>query len=87
MSQPNVEKEAGPPANSDTPIEEAPVGEKRVREYKDFGHEKEDKPTRTFLSLGLRVHFSGLTSILQMPILKCQGYDSFHFLPKSVTRI
>jgi H+-transporting ATPase len=51
MSQPIVEKEAGPP------IEEAPASEKRVREYKDFGHDEEVKPARTFLSLGLRVDF------------------------------
>jgi len=44
MSQPNVEKEAGPPAQADTPVEEAPVNEKRVREYKDFGHD-EVKPS------------------------------------------
>jgi len=40
MSQPNVEKEAGPPAQTSTPIEEAPVKEKKVREYKEFGHEE-----------------------------------------------
>lgn len=50
MSQPNVEKEAGPPADSGTPVkEEPPVNEKRVREYKDFGHDEEAKPARTFL--------------------------------------
>jgi H+-transporting ATPase len=43
MSQPNVEKEAGPPADLDTPTEEKPAPEKRVREYKDFGHEEEAK--------------------------------------------
>jgi hypothetical protein len=82
MSQPNVEKEAGPPAHSDTSIEEKPATEKKVREYKEFGHD-EAKPTRTFLSLGLRVNFSGLTSILQMPMSTCQGYDSFPFFPKA----
>lgn len=46
MSQPIVEKEAGPPAQSDTPVGEVPVSEKRVREYKDFGHD-EAKPSRT----------------------------------------
>jgi hypothetical protein len=63
MSQPNVEKEAGPPAQSDTPVGDAPVSEKKVREYKDFGHE-DVKPTRTFLRLafftslfGLDLHF------------------------------
>ncbi len=50
MSQPNVEKEAGPPAHSDTPIEEAPVSEKKVREYKEFVHD-EVKPSREFLFL------------------------------------
>ena len=57
MSQPNVEKEAGPPADLDTPTEEKPAPEKRVREYKDFGHEEEAKAARKFLSLGLRVDF------------------------------
>lgn len=37
---PSVEKEAGPPATTDT-IEP----EKKKREYKDFGHD-EEKPTR-----------------------------------------
>ncbi|KAF8269467.1 plasma-membrane proton-e [Lactarius quietus] len=37
MSQSIAEKEAGPPA--DTPVEEVPK-EKRVREYKDFGHDE-----------------------------------------------
>jgi hypothetical protein len=50
MSQPNVEKEAGPPAQSDSPVGEEIVSEKKVREYKDFGHD-EVKATRTF-SLG-----------------------------------
>jgi len=40
MSQPNIEKEAGPPSQTDPAVEEAPVNEKRVREYKDFGHEE-----------------------------------------------
>ncbi|KAN0113994.1 plasma-membrane proton-e [Russula decolorans] len=44
MSQPNVEKEAGTPAQSDTPIEEKPANEKKVREYKEFGHDEEAKP-------------------------------------------
>lgn len=57
MSQPIVEKEAGPPADSDTPIEEKPAPEKRVREYKEFGHDEEAKAARTFPSLGLRVGF------------------------------
>lgn len=57
MSQPIVEKEAGPPAHSDTPIEEKPTSEKKVREYKEFGHDVEAKPARSFLSLGLRVDF------------------------------
>ncbi len=57
MSQPIVEKEAGPPANSDTPIEEAPAKEKKVRHYKEFGHDEEAKAARTFLSFGLRVDF------------------------------
>jgi len=50
MSLPTVEKEAGPPAQSDTPVGEVPVSEKKVREYKDFGHE-DAKPTRTFSRL------------------------------------
>lgn len=49
MSQPIVEKEAGPPAQSDTPIEENSASEKKVREYKEFGHDEEDKPARKFL--------------------------------------
>lgn len=57
MSQPNVEKEAGPPANSDTPIEETSANEKKVREYKDFGHDEAAKPSRTFLSPEFRVYF------------------------------
>jgi len=40
MSQPIVEKEAGPPAQPETPVEEPPAKEKRVREYKDFGHDE-----------------------------------------------
>jgi H+-transporting ATPase len=57
MSQPIVEKEAGTPAQSDKPVGDAPVSEKRVREYKDFGHD-EVKPTRTFFRLAfLRVIF------------------------------
>ena len=51
MSQPIVEKEAGSPAQPETPVEEAPATEKRVREYKDFGHD-EVKATRK-LSLGV----------------------------------
>lgn len=50
MSQPIIEKEAGQTAQSSTPIEEAPVNEKRVREYKDFGHD-EVKATRTCYNL------------------------------------
>ena len=46
MSQPIVEKEAGPPVQPETP-DEAPEGEKRVRNYKDFGHD-EIKATRMF---------------------------------------
>jgi len=62
MSQPNVEKEAGPPAQADTPVEEAPVNEKKVREYKDFGHD-EVKPTRTSrLVVSSTRLFPGLTS-------------------------
>ena len=57
MSQPIVEKEAGPPAQSDTPVGEVPVSEKRVREYKDFGHDEAAKPSRTFLSPEFRVDF------------------------------
>lgn len=38
MSQPIVEKEAGPPAQVDTPVEEVPAEKKR--EYKDFGHDE-----------------------------------------------
>lgn len=45
MSQQSIEKEAGPPAQADTPVEEIAV-EKKKREYKDFGHD-EEKPTRT----------------------------------------
>lgn len=62
MSQPIVEKEAGPPAQSDTPVE-TPDNEKKVREYKDFGHD-EAKATRTLsymtffaLFFGLDLHF------------------------------
>ena len=62
MSQPIAEKEAGPPAQSDTPVGEAPVNEKRVREYKDFGHD-EVKATRTFSRLVFSHDFSDLTSI------------------------
>ncbi len=63
MSQPAVEKEAGPPAHSDAPIDETPVHEKRVREYKEFGHD-EVKPTRTFLTLlPSPRQVSGLTSV------------------------
>jgi len=57
MSQPIVEKEAGSPDHSDTPIEEKPATKKRVREYKEFGHDEEAKAARKFLSLGLRVDF------------------------------
>jgi H+-transporting ATPase len=47
MSQPVVEKEAGPPAQVETPVEDVPH-EKKVREYKDFGHD-EVKATRKLL--------------------------------------
>lgn len=86
MSQPNIEKEAGPPAQADTPVEETPVNEKRKREYKDFGHD-EVKATRTFYrSLALLTRlFSGLTAVSKMPMLTCQGYDSLlkHRIPAS----
>jgi hypothetical protein len=49
MSQP-VEKEAGPPV--ETPVEEVPH-EKKVREYKDFGHD-EVKATRMLLLRSFR---------------------------------
>ena len=42
MSDPVAEKEAGPPASTDTP----PATEPRKRVYKDFEHD-EEKPTRT----------------------------------------
>ena len=58
MSQPNVEKEAGSPAQPD-PVEVAP--EKKVREYKDFGHD-EVKATRTFCLQLFAPRFSALTS-------------------------
>lgn len=57
MSQPIVEKEAGPPVQSDTPIDEKPANEKKVREYKEFGHDDEVKAARVFISLGLCVDF------------------------------
>ena len=51
MSDPQVEKEAGPtPPAAETPTQEP---EKRKREYKEFG-EEEDKPTRTCFT---RPHF------------------------------
>lgn len=75
MSQPIVEKEAGPPAQVDTPVEEVPAEKKR--EYKDFGHD-EIKATR-MLSLRRFVRrLSDLTSDVfppQMPMLTCQRYD------------
>ena len=46
MSDPQVEKEAGPtPPAAETPTQEP---EKRKREYKDFGHDHDDKPTRKY---------------------------------------
>lgn len=60
MSQPIVEKEAGPPAQPDTPVEEV-TQEKKVREYKDFGHD-EVKATRTLLSRRFVHRLSDLTS-------------------------
>jgi hypothetical protein len=42
MSQPIVEKAAGPPKISDDD------GEKRKREYKDFGHDDVPKATRVY---------------------------------------
>ncbi|KAI0063921.1 plasma-membrane proton-e [Artomyces pyxidatus] len=55
MSQPIAEKEAGPPAQPDTPVEEKSESngvseepEKKKREYKDFGHD-EVKATRMVL--------------------------------------
>jgi hypothetical protein len=64
MSQPNIEKEAGPPAQSSTPVEEAPVHEKKVREYKDFGHD-EVKATRTCYNFVLYARLCpGLTSVI-----------------------
>jgi hypothetical protein len=47
MSQPIVEKEAGPPAQSETETpNDSSQGEKKTHQYKDFGHD-EAKPTRT----------------------------------------
>lgn len=46
MSQPIAEKEAGPPR---TPDEGPDDGEKKKREYKDFGHDEEPKATRAYL--------------------------------------
>ena len=43
MSDPKVEKEAGP---AEPAKETTPEPEKKKREYKDFG-EEDDKPTRT----------------------------------------
>ena len=60
MSQPIIEKEAGPPAQTSTPVEEAPVNEKKVREYKELGHE-EAKPTRMCSLLVSARLFPGLT--------------------------
>ena len=52
MSQPKVEKEAGPPVPEITPANPdtvSPTEEKKKREYKDFGHD-EEKATRKLLS-------------------------------------
>ena len=50
MSDPNVEKEAGSTqeSNPDVNQPDAPEPEKRKREYKDFGHDHDDKPTRKY---------------------------------------
>ena len=76
MSHPNVEKEAGPPAQPDTPVEEVPAKEKKVREYKDFGHD-EVKATRTLSLQRFARRLSALTSdnFPQMLMSICQGYD------------
>jgi hypothetical protein len=48
MSQPIVEKEAGPPK---IPDDQSPDdGEKRKREYKDFGHDDAPKATSAYFS-------------------------------------
>jgi hypothetical protein len=80
MSLPIVEKEAGPPAQSETPVE-APVNEKKVREYKDFGHD-EAKATRTLsymtfsaLFFGLDLHFH------RCPCRHVKGAINFFFFP------
>lgn len=46
----NVEKEPGPDSPEQAVVETPVDGEKKKREYKDFGHEDE-KPTRMFLTL------------------------------------
>ena len=46
MSDPQVEKEAGP---AEPVQEKTPEPEKKKREYKDFG-EEDEKPTRTFFA-------------------------------------
>ena len=74
MSQPIVEKEAGPPAQVDTPVEEIPA-EKKVREYKDFGHD-EVKASRMLSLHRFVCRLSDLTSdVSQMPMSICQRYD------------
>ncbi len=52
MSDPVVEKEAGSTEPAQAP---APEPEKKKRQYKDFGHDEEDKPSRTCIS-----HLAGL---------------------------
>jgi hypothetical protein len=81
MSQPNVEKEAGPPAQTSTPIEEAPVKEKKVREYKEFGHE-ETKATRMCSRLTSACPCPGLTSGARCQCGHVTGTIFSHFSPK-----
>ena len=47
-AEPKVEKEAGPPAEVATPPAEE---EKKKREYKDFGHDENNGPSRKLIFL------------------------------------
>ena len=79
MSDPIVEKEAGPPALADSPAEPASNGssedavpEKRKREYKDFGHDKVEATRMSFFSFFRPAKI--YTSPPQMPMWTCRKY-------------
>ena len=72
MSDPVAEKEAGPPASTDTP----PATEPRKRVYKDFEHD-EEKPTRTCLFFPFFPYRVTGNFFSSYSLLFCENRDAF----------